>query len=683
MSIQDVISKLDRMRTRLLVMSAAFASSFLPCSEIVGATVGYHSASQEILLPFGQGGFEVGDLNHDGHPDILVTLQGVATLYLNDGVGLFNESGNLFERVSVLGVTLFDADRDADLDAWVREDDGQVSIWINEPDGTFFQLPERVTVFGEGDVAFGDLDNDGDIDVVVARQFNVTAPAAFQFGGHYRWLNDGTGAFEKAEILRYDQAGKSVDGIGGELGDLDGDGDLDFLAVYSDHTFRIWKNDGAAGFLDSEQGLEVTVEQGQAPPAVGSVALGDFDDDGDLDVVKPVGGDRNWLWTNDGSANFSSNPIALSSVLSAVEQGDLDNDGDTDLIAAGAGCGACANVWLLNDGMLEEAGIRIFGDNATVHRLSIVDLDSDGDLDFVALVDVFEAPAGRAVVGMWLNGFIDLSVQQPFVGGITDPTLSSVMRQRLGLPPDLSVTPDYSGLSTLVISRSDFGGAFDPIENLDGIEEATDLERIEIEEVMDVTGTGGVLDLSFLKTLTKLRSLSLKGNGITRLILPEQWGLLETLWLDDNQLTQIETIDDYDKLKIISIPRNRMERFAVVNPLIRLQTLDLTDNPLIDLNLIAGIPELTPGIEAIRNRGADVALANRIRSQVPLVLGQPRLEVFADSGRYSVRRSKDFLSWNVIGEFEVSQANWPGVSFVDDTGTVGETAFYSIQRVEP
>ena len=682
MSIQEIIRKLGRISMQFLLMSAAFASSFFLSCELVGATIGFHSAPQEILLPFGQGDFEVGDLNHDQHPDILVTLEGGTTLYLNDGVGLFNESGNLFEGVSVLGVKLFDADQDSDLDAWVREPGGRVSIWISDVDG-FVQRPEVLTVFGDGDVAFGDLDSDGDVDVIVASESNVGAPAPFQIGGHYLWFNDGAGAFEGGELLRYDHAGKSVDGIGGELGDLDGDGDLDFLAVYEDRTLRIWKNDGEGGYQDSEQVLEVDLEDGQDSPAVGSVALGDFDGDGDLDVVKPLGGARNWLWLNDGNAIFSLNPVDLSPFLSSVDQGDLDNDGDLDFIAAGAGCGACANVFLQNDGKLEDAGIRIFGDNAMVHRLSIVDLDSDGDLDFVALVDVFEAPAGRAVVGMWLNGFIDLSVQQALVGSITDSTLSFVMRQRLGLPPDLSVTPDYSELSSLVVSRLDFGPSFDPIENLDGIEEATALERIAIDEVMDVTGSGGVLDLSFLETLTKLRVLSLKGNGITRLILPKQWGLLEALWLDDNRLTHIESVDQFTELKILSIPRNRMEQFSVVNPLIRLQTLDLTDNPLISLSLMAGIPELIPGIEAIRNRGADVELTNRIKSLGSLVFGQPRFEVFADSGRYSVRRSKDFSTWNVIGELSVSQGNWPGVTFIDDTGTVGATAFYSLQRVEP
>ena len=137
MRIQDVISRLGRIRTRLLLISAAFASSVSPSLELVGATVGFHSASQEILLPFGQGDFEVGDLNHDRHPDIIVTLEGAATLYLNDGLGLFNESGNLFEGISIQGVNLFDADQDADLDAWVREVDGGVSIWINEVDGGF------------------------------------------------------------------------------------------------------------------------------------------------------------------------------------------------------------------------------------------------------------------------------------------------------------------------------------------------------------------------------------------------------------------------------------------------------------------------------------------------------------------------------------------------------------------
>ena len=115
----------------------------------------------------------------------------------------------------------------------------------------------------------------------------------------------------------------------------------------------------------------------------------------------------------------------------------------------------------------------------------------------------------------------------------------------------------------------------------------------------------------------------------------------------------------------------------------RLQRLDLSENPLTQLDLVAGIPDLLPRVSAMRNVGANVSVAPRLRPLVPLQIGQPRFEVFADSGRYEVRRTQDFLNWTVVGEFNIIDAGWPGVIFVDETGTVGNTAFYSYSKVEP
>lgn len=53
--------------------------------------------------------------------------------------------------------------------------------------------------------------------------------------------------------------------------------------------------------------------------------------------------------------------------------------------------------------------------------------------------------------GAWLNDFIDLSLEPGRVGAIADPTLEFVIRERLGLPADLAVTPDYSEFKGLVI----------------------------------------------------------------------------------------------------------------------------------------------------------------------------------------------------------------------------------------
>ena len=86
-------------------------------------------------------------------------------------------------------------------------------------------------------------------------------------------------------------------GLHVELGDLDGDGDLDAFTANSGAN-RVWINDGAGVFTDSGQGLGDHLSHG--------VDLGDLDGDGDLDAFVANGDDEaNRVWVNDGSGSFS------------------------------------------------------------------------------------------------------------------------------------------------------------------------------------------------------------------------------------------------------------------------------------------------------------------------------------------------------------------------------------------
>ena len=91
-------------------------------------------------------------------------------------------------------------------------------------------------------VNLGDLDGDGDLDSFVANGSNQ---------GNRVWLNDGSGNFSDSG-----QALGIHNSFGMTLGDLDGDGDLDaFIANYSGQANRVWLNDGSGGFTDSGQAV--------------------------------------------------------------------------------------------------------------------------------------------------------------------------------------------------------------------------------------------------------------------------------------------------------------------------------------------------------------------------------------------------------------------------------------------
>ena len=107
-----------------------------------------------------------------------------------------------------------------------------------------------------------------------------------------------------------------------DLGDLDGDGDLDaFFANQSEKPDRVFLNDGTGVFAATPTSL------GQLSSS-GGVRLGDLDGDGDIDAFVAAT-PESVVWLNDGSGDFSDSTNRLNDGFSTdVEMGDVDGDGD-------------------------------------------------------------------------------------------------------------------------------------------------------------------------------------------------------------------------------------------------------------------------------------------------------------------------------------------------------------------
>ncbi|MGH7151068.1 MAG: FG-GAP repeat domain-containing protein, partial [Planctomycetota bacterium] len=133
------------------------------------------------------------------------------------------------------------------------------------------------------------------------------------------------------------------------LGDVEGDGDLDLLCGHGPYGLpigaqsRLYLNGGSGVFLDATNQLPAILD------VTYGVALGDIDEDGDLDAVMANGaaasssyptGDQNQLYRNDGSGVFVLATGALPALLDdtrAVALGDLDGDGDLDALFGNQG----------------------------------------------------------------------------------------------------------------------------------------------------------------------------------------------------------------------------------------------------------------------------------------------------------------------------------------------------------
>lgn len=200
---------------------------------------------------------------------------------------------------------------------------------------TYIDIPLGTLSAGKSDLAWGDLDNDGDLDLVVGTDGNTVI---------YR--NDsGTLTLSDTELPGYyeDNFQADFDLRSITLADVDNDGDLDILipSVYEDGAYRtaLMRNDGfngTGGWIFTE------VNSGIAPTTHAQSAWADFDGDQDLDLLlvnmSPTN-DEGFIriYRNDGNGVFTGQDILGGMTIEHGEAqwGDYDADGDLDILVAG------------------------------------------------------------------------------------------------------------------------------------------------------------------------------------------------------------------------------------------------------------------------------------------------------------------------------------------------------------
>jgi len=343
---------------------------------------------------------EWGDYDGDGDMDFyygglssLPAAEWVSTIFRNDGDGVFVDIGltntPVFDGYAAWG----DPDGDGDLDVLVCGEDRGIRhvfaiLYRNNGADTFVPWQTLMDVdFSERPgyhsypttCAWGDYDNDGDMDIIIGMYDATFNPIIKFFRNEDGILSDSGRTFDMFTIQN------------GSISccDYNSDGKLDFIMVGHDKVgnyypadTRVYRNKGLGNFEKMAFSLQ-RVRNGQAQ-------WGDYDNDGDMDLVL-AGEDENYLlhaniYEHIGNTFSNVGENCLQPTYnSCLDWGDFDADGDLDILYAGT-VGITTtpfricDIWR-NDG--SNIFTRIFATLADSDPKSVhwVDYDNDGDLD--------------------------------------------------------------------------------------------------------------------------------------------------------------------------------------------------------------------------------------------------------------------------------------------------------------
>ena len=327
-------------------------------------------------------GVAIADINSDGNLDVFLSNFGPNAMFFNSGRGEFSSrnTGSEGDDFSA-SAAFFDYDLDGDLDLFVTNYvnpeidltsgksppwdpcvylgglrvfcgpvgllEGLDRFYENDGEGTFADITLSSGVsksnssYGLGAVP-ADFDSDGDIDLFVANDERANV----------LWQNNGDGTLSDIGLssgTAFNADGEEESGMGTDIGDYDGDGDMDiFITNFYSETNTLYRNDGDMMFVD------VTTFSGLAAPSIEYLGWGtiffDYDSDGDVDLfvanghVYPqvdaaTGGgryaQRNQLFQNNNGIYtevYGGSGLQVEKVSRGTTGGDYDLDGDIDIL---------------------------------------------------------------------------------------------------------------------------------------------------------------------------------------------------------------------------------------------------------------------------------------------------------------------------------------------------------------
>ena len=342
------------------------------------------------------------------------TVKWIIKIFNNNGNNVFTEKATILSSLDQITPSWADIDNDGDLDILLSGGHMNLyaEIYQNNGNNSFSKLPGiTMSALYWGASAWADYDNDGYLDVIITGHTDTGVTKLYHNNGNSTFTEQAGNSFIGVCFS------SSVD-----WGDYDNDGDLDILLAgntgFSGNdsaVTRIYRNNGSGIFTEQTNISLLGVGKGIS-------SFGDYNNDGFLDILL-AGKGYCKIYKNTGNGNFiEQTDITLPGLNSgSASWGDYDNDGDLDILITGSASNGLTTTPVTkiysnngNGGYSELTNIQILTING---ESNWVDYDSDGDLDILIYGTYLSNGKQSDTTLLYRNDLVKTTISNCFVSG--------------------------------------------------------------------------------------------------------------------------------------------------------------------------------------------------------------------------------------------------------------------------